>query len=65
MTIQDQHKILYPEQYNHPAVGKKIKHGDRIGIVSRVVRTRFGLLAHSDVFNKGEAFALDSCEFVN
>jgi hypothetical protein len=65
MTTQDQHRILYPEQYNHPAVGRKIRHGSRIGTILRVVRNQVGLLAHSDVFPDDTAYSLDACEFIN
>ena len=42
------HREAYPEQYNHPAVGKFVKHdnGEISGTVYRVVNTRWGPLAH-------------------
>jgi hypothetical protein len=45
------HRDCYPEQYQHPLVGKRVRVSTRKGheeegVVERVVSTRFGLLAH-------------------
>lgn len=58
MTEQKTHQELYPEQYSHPLVGKKVRvviNGDekRTGTVARVMGSRFGSIADfgdSDVY---------------
>ena len=43
-----EHQRRYPEQYSHPLVGKAVelkKTGKPLGTVTRVVSSRFGLLA--------------------
>ena len=41
------HKELYPEQYNHPLVGKNAKvSGEKtFKSITRIVNSRFGMLA--------------------
>ena len=44
------HREMYPQQYEHPLVGKRVRVGvvDTEGTVTRVVCTRFGRLAILD-----------------
>lgn len=47
MTAAATHRDLYPEQYNHPLIGRAMRTRDckAAGIVSRVMPSRFGALA--------------------
>ena len=49
MTPEEEHKILYPEQYTHPLVGKLVETptGNRF-VVRRVVGSAWGKLAIGD-----------------
>lgn len=58
------HKQLFPEQYNHPAVGKIAVNGTVNGKVLRVVDTRFGQLAHIEGQPPEVAYRLADCELV-
>jgi len=59
------HRETYPEQYEHPLCGRRVRvvtgaGFQTDGVVERVVSTRFGLLAHLE----GEprvAWALNDC----
>ncbi len=56
------HKKLYPEQYQHPMVGKLLRFKDITFECVRVNKSRFGLLA----VRKGgdRAFRVADCEVV-
>jgi hypothetical protein len=53
------HRELYPQQYEHPLVGKLVEfewHGARTrGVVERTMQTRFGLLVSIDTLPVGTA----------
>jgi hypothetical protein len=64
---QYDHRFWYPEQYDHPLVGKRVRvcqyvEGDPIarGVVTRVVSSRFGQLAHLDT-SGDTAYAVRQC----
>lgn len=68
---QRSHKECYPEQYAHPLVGKKVrvkdgvrKGSDAIGVVLRVVNSRFGPLAHLDT-SGDTAYLVSHCKTTN
>jgi len=43
------HRELYPEQYTHELVGKRVQNSEgKCGTVERVVSSRFGPLAKID-----------------
>jgi hypothetical protein len=42
------HREQYPEQYNHPLVGYRVRVDTIVGIVTRVVPSRLGPLAEID-----------------
>ncbi len=47
--LMKSHREMYPEQYTHPLVGKRVTVGSTVnGIVTRVVPSRFGQLAEID-----------------
>ena len=53
------HRELYPEQYEHPYVGKRAVLDDGTAfIVARVVNSRFGLLAITEA-DQTLAYSLD------
>lgn len=53
------HREAYPEQYTHPLVGKRVgQDGKSLGVVERVFRTRFGLLAKIEGQPSNTAFAV-------
>lgn len=61
------HKDCYPDQYRHPLVGKTVRvrldrTGTLTGVVTRVVQTRFGALAHLD--DGTTAYAVADCTVV-
>jgi hypothetical protein len=50
---------MFPEQYSHPLVGKRVGWGvEQRGVVLRVFQTRFGLLAAIDTLPSNEAVAV-------
>lgn len=55
-----EHKRRYPEQYSHPAVGRRYKNGDLTVTVVRVIQSRFGELACVDDLNNNFAISLRS-----
>jgi hypothetical protein len=59
------HRELYPDQYTHPLVGRRVVVRTRAGgrgegVVERVVSTRFGLLAILDG-DATQAWRVDDC----
>ncbi len=59
-----EHRRLYPDQYSHPLVGKRVSYrlGDHPrqlrGIVERVFGTRFGTLVSLDTLPPTEAVGI-------
>lgn len=55
---------MYPEQYNHPLVGKTVAVHGQVIVVDRVVSSRFGLIAmvKGDV---GQGYAVDECKEIH
>ncbi len=63
MTAQEEHKLLYPKQYDHPLVGKRVR--NRSGkefVVRRVVGSMFGKLAVGD--DHREAWAVNTLTII-
>lgn len=68
MTDQHDHRERYPEQYTHPLCGKRVRvfctyTSNAVlteGTVTRVVSTRFGLLAHLDD-GRDAAYSVSDC----
>lgn len=62
------HRELYPQQYEHPLVGKLVEfewHGQpQRGVVERTVHSRFGLLVIVDTLPPGTALAITSVKEV-
>lgn len=60
----DEHRRLYPDQYNHPLVGKRVSFllagKPATGVVLRVLPSRFGPLASIDTLPSNEAVALSA-----
>lgn len=61
------HRESFPEQYQHPMVGKPVfvtHRGREVfrGTVTRVVQSRFGQLAHFEGTDK--AYRVIDCEYV-
>ena len=66
-TNMKAHRDQYPEQYIHPLIGKTVQVAHTspliIGTVSRIVQTRFGLLAIIED-NSQEAHSIENCEML-
>ena len=66
--IKGIHRETYPEQYEHPLVGRQVvvdMGGDTIlaaGKVERVVNSRFGKLAIIEGDKEGRAWATKDCK---
>lgn len=61
------HRELYPEQYSHPMVGKRVAYvgetAEKVATVERVVCSRFGMLAQlsgTDVYYPLNALKVQS-----
>jgi len=59
-----ENKRLNPQQYIHPAVGRRIIKNGKAGIVDRVVISKFGPLAFSDIFGEGTCLRVMACKFI-
>lgn len=60
------HREMYPEQYQHALVGQHVTvdlhgHIHARGIVERVLRTQFGMLAIVQHDQPGRAWAIKDC----
>lgn len=62
------HRELYPQQYSHPLVGKRVKvssAADPIeGRVERVVSSRFGQLAILEGYGAEQAWQVSHCRVI-
>lgn len=59
------HRELYPEQYAHPLVGKRVKTpANTEGVVERVVDTRWGKLAILENTH-GRAYPVERCSVLD
>ena len=58
------HRELYPEQYTHPLVGKKVRSHGEVFTVERVVGSRFGKIAIVPNTNPMRGYAVSDCKEV-
>jgi len=60
------HAEMYPDQYSHPLCGKRVKItvADKVGTVSRVVNSRFGMLVVLNDNDK-EAWSIRDCHVLD
>jgi hypothetical protein len=68
-ALWTEHRRLYPAQYSHPLVGKRVlfsgKHANIEGTVVRVIPSRFGDLVCLDSLSNLDALLASACRVLD